>query len=815
MTIKRMKLAYSWLQDYVKTKKTPEELQKLLTFHTEEVETIERAGQIENVVTGKVLDVEDHPNADKLRVAKVDIGVEEPLTIVCGAPNLEVGQLVPVAVVGAELPGGMKIAKQEVRGQMSEGMICAEDELGLGDGHDSIVVLDESYEIGKPFGPQNGEAVLDASVPANRSDLMSYIGTAREIAAIDNLVLKVPEYQFPQDAGEKLLELEIQDTKICPRYTALVISGIKIGPSPDWMQTRLQAIGLRPINNIVDLTNYLMFDMGQPMHAFDLDKVAGTKMIVRAANEGEEIETLDDQNWKLKKGMPVIQDSEKLIDLAGIMGGKNTEVGDSTKTIILQAAKFDAIAVRQASRALGQRSDAVGVYEKNIDPELTLPTLAKAWAILKEMIPEAEVKQFIDVNSTKQEPRTIEFDVAKVKKLIGVDVSVEEAKSILERLGMRVSVDKVLVVEIPSWRGDIVREEDLVEEIIRIHGFENVPAVLPEGKLVPPDANTELKWERRAKNVLVAAGFNEVINYAFTSADALERLGMETKDHLKVANPISPENSYMRASLIPKLLDNVKENLKNFNEFNIFELGNVFFGYDATKELKYKEAVHQEPKLTGAMVNTRPRESKDKIRSRSFLEAKGVVEEILKHFGMADDRITYEQVDIPSEAFHPGRTAVIRVKVKGKAELEGEYNEEIGMLGEVHPAMLEAHDIDAVVMLFDIDFDNLLKLGTEEKEIATVGKFPGIIRDVAFVLDRSVLVGEVKAVMGYAGGELIEKVDLFDTYEGDQIPDNKKSLAFHVLYQMPDRTLTDKEVDEQHQKVIEAVKERYKATVRE
>jgi len=810
-----MKIAYSWLQDYVPTQKTPEEIQELLTFHTAEVEDLEKAGQVADVVVGKVLEVGEHPNADKLRLAKVSVGEGKDLRIVCGAPNLEAGQLVPVAVEGAVLPGDFKIEKREVRGEMSEGMICAEDELGLGDKHEGIMVLDPgSYEIGEPFAPQGGDTVLDVSVPANRADLMSHVGIAREIAAVDKQEFKYQPTALPEINSEQLLKVEVDD-KICPRYTALVISGIKIGPSPEWMQARLKSVGLRPINNIVDLTNYLMFDMGQPLHAFDFEKVEGAAMSVRASQEGENVQTLDDQTWKLAAGMPVISDSQKLIDLAGIMGGKNSEVSEATQTIVFQAATFAPLAVRKASRKLGHRTDAVGIYEKGVDPELALPTLAKGLQLLQQMIPGIQVRQVIDINKNQAAPTTIEFDPQLVEKMIGIKVDMKQIEDILQRLGMKISVDKVMVVEVPSWRSDITGPHDLVEEIVRIIGYQQIPAKLPVGQLKPPDVSEGLHWERKAKEVLVASGFNEVVNYAFNSQRDLEKMGITNfKGYLPVANPISPEHSYMRVSLVPNLLRNVKENLKNFPGFSIFELGRVFYGYDATKELKYKEAVHEEAKLTGVMVNTRPRKSKGKVTSRSFLEGKGVVEEILKKFGIESSRISYGQINVYNATFHPGRTAVIQVKVKGKAELEGEYNQEIGMIGEVHPAMLQAYGIKAVTVLFDIDFDELADLANDKKTIQTVGKYPGVTRDVAFILDRDVLVGGLKAVMGYAGGKLIEKVDLFDTYEGDQIPEGKKSLAFHVLYQLPDRTLTDKEVDEQHEKVIAAVKERYKAEIR-
>jgi phenylalanyl-tRNA synthetase beta chain len=810
-----MKIAYSWLQDYVKTNKTPAQIQELLTFHTAEIESVQTAGQIDNVVIGKVETVVAHPNADKLKIAQVDVGSEKSLRIVCGAPNLEAGQLVPVALPGAVLPGGLEIAERAVRGENSQGMICATDELGLGGDHAGIMVLPEASEIGAPFVPAGGEAVLDVAVPANRPDLMSHLGIAREIAAVDKLEFIEKKYSLPEiSSPEQALQVEV-DPELCPRYSALLIGGVKVGPSPDWLRQRLEAIGLRSINNIVDLTNYLMFDWGQPLHTFDFDKVAGSKMTIRPAKKTESLQTLDGQKWQLQDGMPVISDAEKVIDLAGIMGGQNSEVTEATVNIVLQAANFAPVPIRKTSRALGHRTDAVAAYEKGIDPNLTIPTLAKAWALLAELSPGVSIRQLIDEYNSPADPVVINFDPALLKKIIGLDITATVATEILQRLGLDVRGEETLAVTIPTWRGDLKLPQDLVEEVVRVIGYDKVPVTMPVGELRPPDSNSAVVWERKAKTVLVAAGFNEVVNYSFTSRRDLEALGTDLKGYLKVANPISPENNFMRASLVPGLLKNVKENLKNFEEFNLFEIGNVFYGYDKTEELKYEEAAHEEPKITGVMVNNRPRQSIGKVRSRSFLEAKGVVEEILQRFGITETRATYEQIKIPNATFHPGRTAVVRVKVKGAAELEGEYSEEIGVMGEVHPALLAAYGIESVVMVFDLNFQKLKEIATEFKPITTIGKYPGVTRDVALVVDRGVLVGEVKAVMGNAGGELIEKVDLFDTYEGDQVPDSKKSLAFHVLYQLPDRTLTDKEVDDQHQQVITAVKDRYQATVRE
>lgn len=804
-----MKIVYSWLKDYVDTKKTPEEIRELLTFHVTEVESVQPEGAIANVVVGKVLEVKPHPNADKLRLTSVDIGQGEPLKIVCGAPNVAAGQLVPVALIGAVLPNGMKIERRAVRGEMSDGMICAEDELDLGKNHKGIIVLPATYKIGATFAPAGGDTIIDVSVMPNRPDLMSHLGVARELAALEKKPVAVKDYPQPQGA-ENILTVEVADTKICPRFSAYVIGGIKIGPSPEWMQKRLTVVGLRPINNVVDLTNYLMYDVGQPLHAFDFDKVAGGRMVVRGAKAGEEVVTLDGERRRLKAGMPIIQDSEKLIDLAGIMGGQNSEVGESTTTIVLQAANFDGIAIRQASRALGHRTDASAIYEKNIDPNLTIPALAKGVALLKEMIPTAQVRQVIDLEAAKVEPRRIQLVADRVNKLLGTVLNESEIVEALTNLGLMVSGRGQLMVTVPTYRRDLMLPQDLIEEVARYIGYDRIPTKLPAGELVPPPRNKQLDLEKDAKEALVGSGFNEVVTYAFNGRKGLERLGSDVAGHLEVANPISPEYVYMRASLIPNLLVAVEMNLKEFPEFSIFELGNIFYNSSA----RGRERVEEHLKLTGAMVNTRPRKSGGKVRSESFLKAKGVVNMLLEQLGFEQKKISYINLNVPNATFHPGRTAVVRVAQAGEGTLDQTVWEDIGFIGEVHPAMLAAYDIKAVVMLFDLDFEKLGQLAGGKNKLRDIGKFPAVTLDVALVVDRQVLISELENVLDEAGSEMLERVELFDVYEGDKVPQGKKSLAFHLVYRSPERTLTDSEVQTQHAKVLAAVKTKLGAEIR-
>lgn len=804
-----MKISFSWLKDYVETKKTPEEIKELLTFHVAEVESIEPAGAMDKVVVGKVLAVKPHPDADKLRLTTVDVGGETPLKIVCGAPNVAAGQLVPVALVGAVLPNGMKIEKRAVRGEMSEGMICAEDELGLGQNHDGIMVLPAEYQIGNTFAPPGGDTVIDVSIPANRPDLMSHLGVARELAALEKQPLKNKEY--PDATGsENILSVKVADPKICPRYSAYVIGGIKIGPAPDWMQKRLTAIGLRPINNVVDLTNYLMSDLGQPLHAFDFDKVAGGQMVVRGAKEGEVVVTLDGQKRALKQGMPIIQDCEKLIDLAGIMGGQNSEIDEKTTTVVLQAANFDGIAIRQASRALGHRTDASAIYEKNIDPELTRPTLAKGLDLLQKMMPGAKVRQVIDVSAVKITPKEIKLEAGQVNRLLGTDLPEAEIAGALKSLGLQVSGQSQLAVTVPTYRRDLNLPQDLVEEVARYIGYDHIPEKLPAGDLIPPPKNWSLYWEKKAKRLLTGCGFAEVVNYSFNSQKQIAELGLDLEEYLEVANPISPEQAYMRASLIPNLLVNVKNNLKEFPQFSLFELGRIFY---QLQDARGERAVREQTKLGGVMVD-KNRESRQAVRSPLFLKAKGVVELILHHFGFDEKSRDYVHFGIPSTTFHPGRAAVVRVTKKGAGDLEGEIRDDVGFVGMVHPALLGAFDIKAEVVLFDLDFDKLSQLATEKREIKDIGKFPAVTLDVALVVDRKVLTSEIEDTLGAAGGDLLENVELFDVYEGKNLPSGKKSLAFRLSYRLPDRTLTDQEVNLQHEKVLAAVKEKFGAQVR-
>ncbi|EKD49355.1 MAG: hypothetical protein ACD_63C00173G0004 [uncultured bacterium] len=816
-----MKISLNWLKKYVDIEMTPEKLAESVTVHIVEVDGFEKSGIFEGVVVGKVLKVSNHPNADKLKLAVVDVG-KKKLNIVCGAPNLAEGQIVPVALPGTVLSGNFKIKKKEVRGEMSYGMICAEDELGISKNHDEIIVLDEKkYKIGEPFAI-NDDVVLQIENKAipHRPDLMGHLGMAREVAAIEKKDVKFEEHEISEiKVDEKKVELKVsvEDEKFCKRYAGVVLDGVKVGQSPDWLKNALESIGVRSINNIVDITNYITWDLGQPLHAFDAEKITGNEIKVRFAEKGEKLLTIDNKKHGLDSDMLVIADSKKPIAFAGIMGGKESEVTDGTSKIILEVANFDGYNIRNTSRKTGLTSDASLRFAKDPDPNMVDLAIHEAVSMLKELASAKVVSEISDFYPKKIKPWNVEISLKKLNNFIGVEISKEKVLEILKFLNLktRENGDKLEII-IPTYRRDLKIPEDIFEEVARTYGYANIPQRLVRGEIVPPRQNMELYWRSFAKNLLVASGFDEIYTYSFTSEAMIKRLGLNLEGHIKVKNPVSPDAAYMQASLIPGVLESVELNLKTFDEFNLFELGKIFYTYDTSEEVKFKEGMWEGSKLCGAMVNCNPRKSKGgKVRSESFLKAKGIVEFLLKKMGMNDLRFIH--LDVHNITFHPGRTAIVQVKTKTDVKLDQDVFEEVGFIGEVHPVMLEKFDIKdgAVVILFDLDFYKLSKLASEKQGYKEITKFPSVTLDVAFVLDKKVSVSEVIAMIGGAGDDFVENIELFDTYEGKEIGKNKKSLAFHIVYKSSDRTLTDKEVHEQHARVVGAVKDKFGAEVRE
>lgn len=636
-----------------------------------------------------------------------------------------------------------------------------------------------SFEVAE-LKKNGGDYILDIDVLPNRGpDCFSHIGIAREITAITNTSLKLPISQgkIAKDIMSKnFVSVEVKDKKACPRYTAKVVTDVKVGLSPKWLRDRLKACGLNSINNVVDIANYVMLETGQPLHAFDGEKLAGKKIIVRVAKDREKIVTLDEQRFDLNPNILVIADAKNPIAIAGIKGGKLPEIGEKTKIVILESANFAPKVIRRGSKDIDLKTDASIRFEHGIDPNLTEFAVNRA-AYLIQKVAQGKIAQgMVDVYAKKTYPKKLKLDLNYVSSLLGVKIPAREIKNILEKLDFKVKFKvkiKNFNVIVPTFRQDISIQEDLIEEIGRIYGYEKIPSVFPVASLIPAKRNEEIFWEDMVKNILKEAGFTEVYNYSFIGDDEAKNFHYQEKELVELENPISQDHKYLRPSLIPNLLKNVQKNQKHFNKskIRIFELGNIF-----GKEKR---------QLTGL------------ITGDEFYQLKGVIDLLLNKLGIAN--VWYDSYQATPEkskisVWHPKKSAEIKVD-----------NLEIGFLGETSPRILQNMKISDKVVVFDVDFDKLQKLASEEQEYMPLSKFPSAIRDLAILVPRQTKVVQVLNKINVVGGALVRDVDLFDIYEGEELPDGKKNLAFHIIYQSETKTLKSKEVDEIHQKIIKAL----------
>jgi len=788
-----MKISYNWLKDFVKIKLTPEKLAEELTVKSFEVENVEKLGQgLEDIVVGEILDIKPHPQAEKLQLATVNIGKKEPVTFVCGAFNIKKGQEVPVVLVGTTLPDGTYVKKATIRGVESPGMLCSEKELGLGEDHTGIMILDPKLKVGQSLARalEIEDTVFDIDVLPNRAhDCLSNIGIAREVAAIINVEFEIKNLELREDKSLKIedfVKVKVGDTKLCPRYTARVVSDIKVKDSPQWLKSRLQACGVRPINNIVDITNYVMLEYGQPMHAFDADKLTNKEIIVRRAKNGEKIITLDGEKRELTKDMLVITDSKKPIAIAGVMGGAEKEVKDTTKNIILESANFNSLSIRQTAAKLGLRSESSDRFGYGLDPNLASQAQDRAAYLMQELAQGKVVSGMIDIYPKKVKPWKVKVNLGWLDKFLGVSVSKNKVLQILKSLQFGVKQKgRELEVNIPTFRLDLTIPEDVAEEMARLYGYSKIEEQSPRGKLEPVPKNDQLYWENFIKDALSGAGFTEVYNYSFSGEKDLKILGKGAKDVLELVNPLNIELKYMRPSLVPGILQNVLSNLRNFDQFKIFELARVYI------PKREGELPKEERRISGAMVS-----------QQLFYEAKGVVELLLNKLGISEKAVSFK-LKAEGWIWHPGRTAEIRID-----------KEIIGVLGEIHPKILARLDIESKVAMFDLDFDKIITLVTTKKAFKKIPKYPAITLDLAFILAKKTLHDHLKNAILEAGKPLVTQVELFDVYEGKPLEKGKKSLAFHITYQAEDRTLKDKEVFKIQDKIIKALEKKFGAKVR-
>ncbi|MFV2048733.1 phenylalanine--tRNA ligase subunit beta [Metabacillus litoralis] len=803
-----MYVSYKWLADYVDLSGiTPDELAEKITRSGIEVEGVEVLNEgMKGVVVGHVVEKEQHPDADKLNKCQVDLANGEVVQIICGAKNVDKGQKVAVATVGAVLPGNFKIKKAKLRGEASNGMICSLQELGIEsklvakEYSEGIFVFPNDAEVGKDALEQLNldDAVLELGLTPNRADALSMLGVAHEVAAILNREVKYPEisYESSSETASNYVQVNVEATDDNPLYIAKVMKNVTIAPSPLWMQSRLMAAGIRPHNNVVDITNFVLLEYGQPLHAFDYDRLGSKEILVRRAKDGEKIVTLDDQERTLTSEHLVITNGTEPVALAGVMGGANSEVQSDTKTILLESALFNGQRIRTASRDHGLRSEASARYEKGVDPN-RVPAAAERAAQLISLYAGGEVLEgAVEVRSTTFEPAVVKTTVEKVNRVLGMNISAEEMKSIFERLQFGVELDNsTIIVTVPTRRGDLTIEEDLVEEVARLYGYDNIPTTLPVGQAIPGKLTDYQEKRRKVRRYLEGTGLYQAITYSLTSEEKAPKYALEASELTKLALPMSEERSVLRLSLLPHLLDALRYNLaRQIDQVALYEIGSVFLSQGKDVQPLEKE------RLSGAVTGLWHSHSwQGEKKPVDFYVVKGIIDGLVDLLGLSDV-IEYKQSK--REGMHPGRTAEIFLGEKL-----------VGFVGQVHPTVQKELDLTETYV-FELSLVDLLTADVEETRFEVIPRYPSITRDIALVVNKDVIVGDIEKVIKEAGGKMLRDVAVFDLYEGDRLEEGKKSVAFSLRYFDPERTLTDEDVSKAHEKVLKAVEEKTGATLR-
>ncbi len=775
-----MKVPFSWLRECTGISTGAPEIARRLTMAGIETNVVQTTGESwDNITVGQIVAIEPHPNADRLRLATIDFGRGQA-KVVCGAPNIRVGDKVPFAGVGAELidghtgkKGTLKPAK--IRGVASEGMACSEKELGISDSHEGVLVLPADAPLGAPLAEYLGDAVLDLEVTPNRPDCLCVLGVAREVSALTGQPVKVPPAEY-EEAGPKiggLVRVEIADPDLCRRYCASLVEGIRIGPSPAWMQQRLTACGMRPINNIVDITNYVMLEYGQPLHAFDFRKIGGATIVVRRARTGEKLTSLDGVDRELTADMLVIADQSLPVAIAGVMGGAASEVTEGTTSVLLESANFNQVSIRRTSSGLKLRSEASMRFERGLAPELTVPALRRATQLMLQIAGGTAAAGFADAYPEPSRPGVIRLRTSSVRQLLGLEVTREQIANILTSLAfdcVPAGADETTVT-VPYWRLDVREPADLAEEVARIMGYDAIPTTTLRGELPRQQADAGLAFREQARDLMVAAGLQEIITYSLTSREKLARAA-SAENAVRVANPLSAELEYLRTSLRPGLLAALGANQKyEDGGIRLFEIGRVFLGRgnDLPEEREVLAGVISGPR--GALSWLGEKGQSD------FFDAKGAVEAVLSRLGV---QASYEAWT--EEKLRPGRATRV---IAGQAA--------IGLIGELHPTVAESFELlPQPVALFEIDIERLATAAGRRQGFRPLSRFPRSVRDIAVLVDVQVPASKMLDII--RGVPLVSHVYLFDLYSGKQVPPGKKSVAFRVAYQSEARTLTEEEL---------------------
>ncbi|MFJ8237246.1 phenylalanine--tRNA ligase subunit beta [Ureibacillus sp. NPDC094379] len=796
-----MLVSLNWLKQYVDIDGlAPQELAEKITRSGIEVDAvIDRSQGMTNIVVGYVVSKEKHPDADKLNVCQVEVGEGDVRQIICGAPNVDAGQKVIVALPGARLPGGIKIKKAKMRGQESNGMICSLQELGVESRlvpkayAEGIYVLPEDAVPGSDALELVGlrDIVLELGLTPNRSDALSMLGVAYEVAAILSKEVKLPnvQYEAVSEKAEDYLKLRVDALEENPLYAAKVIKNVKIAESPLWLQHYLMAAGVRPHNNVVDITNYILMEYGQPLHAFDYDSLETKEIVVRLAKEGEKIITLDDQERTLNDHNLVITNGLEPVALAGVMGGANSEVTESTTTVVIEAAYFNGQSVRRTSKEIGLRSDSSARFEKGVDPNRIILAAERAAQLLVELASGEVLEGTVLVDQLDKTPARVVVSPDFINTRLGMKISLEDMLAILERLKFDVeAANGLLIIDVPTRRQDIKIEEDIVEEIARLYGYDEIPITLPEGNTQIGGLTPYQLKRRIVRNFMEGAGLYQAVTYSLTSDELAQKFALKAEKTTRLLMPMSEERSTLRQSLIPHLVEAASYNVARSAELvSLYEIGSVFLGQTA-EELPYEEE-HLAFVVTGKWVDNSWQGEK---LNADFFVAKGIVEGLFEKLGLTN-RVSYEKASV--DGLHPGQTAAIL--------LDGEN---VGLIGGLHPIERKKYDLKETYVA-ELNLKAIIETVTEELVYSAVPRFPAVTRDIALELDRNKPAGEIEKVIRDAGTKLLKDVKVFDVYEGDKMEAGKKSVAFSLTYFDPERTLTDDEVLNAHNKVLKALSE--------
>ncbi|MYC40787.1 MAG: phenylalanine--tRNA ligase subunit beta [Candidatus Dadabacteria bacterium] len=796
-----------WLTDYLKIDVSAEELGEMLTMAGLELEALEDKGKaLGDVCVAQINSIEKHPNADRLSVCEITDG-QDRYAVVCGADNMKEGDKVAFAKAGTVLPAtskfpeGVKIKRSKIRGEDSEGMLCSADEMGLSGGEDGIMILSSKAELGTSMSDQIGYdgVIFEVGITPNRPDCMSIFGIAREVSAILGENLQKPSFSIKE--GEKGIServtVELEDTEACPRYCCRLIEGVRIEPSPSWLRERLEHCGIRSVNNVVDVTNFVLLEQGQPLHAFDCDKLDRGSISVRKAGEGETIETLDGIGRELLVEDLVICSGDRPVALAGIMGGADSEIDDATSSVLLEAAYFSPVGIRKTSRRNGLKSESSSRFEKGVDINNVLFALDRAAELISRLSGGTVAQGLIDVYPDPVSPREISLSVDRVCDLVGISTDSHEIAGLLEGLEFEVLSlsDDALLLRVPTFRVDIEREVDIVEEVARLLGYDNIPSVLPEVPMVAKKPNVITVMEKRLRDIFVSYGFLEAINYSFESPELLRTFGFEESIH--IMNPISRELSEMRMSLLPSLVKNVRLNLSRQNQdVRLFESGKVFYPKDMD------QLPNEVKKFAAIATGKRAPEIWDGEKF-DFFDIKSVLERSLEVLSV-DSRIDFESISPDHGFLWPGKSSAVLV--------DGNV---LGVVGELHPHLLEKLEISESVYVLELDLSLLSVVYTSfERKFSPLPKFPSLRRDIALVVDDAVPVREILSVIKKADSGIIENAWVFDVYKGNSLEKGKKSVALSLILRNRERTLTDEDANRVQQDVLKSLEKTIGAELR-